>query len=87
MIGAGLKKCMPTTRSGGDAADARAVTDSDEVLVASTHSSSTVPDRVSNSSRLSDTDSGAASITRSQEANPSSESTASRRSCAWSASS
>ena len=41
MSGAGLKKCMPTTRSGPGTAAARSVTDSDEVLVASTHVGST----------------------------------------------
>ncbi len=38
MTGAGLKKCMPTTRSGCVAAAAIAVTGSEEVLVASTQS-------------------------------------------------
>ena len=36
MIGAGLKKCMPTTRSGSAAAPAMAVTGIEEVFVAST---------------------------------------------------
>ena len=39
MTGAGLKKCIPTTRSGRGAAAAIAVTSSEEVLLASTHSS------------------------------------------------
>ena len=39
--GAGLKKCIPTTRSGRLAALAIAVTSSEEVFVASTHSSET----------------------------------------------
>ena len=39
MIGGGLKKCMPTTRSGPGTPAAIAVTLSDEVLVASTQSS------------------------------------------------
>ena len=36
MSGAGLKKCMPTTRSGVDVADAISVTESADVFVAST---------------------------------------------------
>ena len=36
--GAGLKKCMPTTRSGAAVAEAISVTDSAEVFVASTAS-------------------------------------------------
>ena len=45
IIGAGLKKCMPTTRSGLLAPAAIAVTSSDEVFVASTHCSPTISDR------------------------------------------
>ena len=41
MTGAGLKKCMPTTRSGPGTPAAISVTDSDDVLVASTQSSRT----------------------------------------------
>ena len=36
ITGAGLKKCRPTTLSGREVATAISVTDSDEVLVAST---------------------------------------------------
>ena len=43
MIGGGLKKCMPTTRSGPGTPAASAVTLSEEVLVASTQSSRDVP--------------------------------------------
>ena len=42
MSGAGLKKCIPTTRSGLVAPAAIAVTSSDEVFVASTQSSLTI---------------------------------------------
>jgi hypothetical protein len=68
MTGAGLKKCIPTTRCGLDAAEAIAVTGSDEVLVARTQSPPTMAERDSNSSCLTASDSGAASITRSQGA-------------------
>ena len=44
ITGAGLKKCIPTTRRGLLAAVAIAVTSSEEVFVASTHSSSTISD-------------------------------------------
>ena len=44
MSGAGLKKCIPTTRSGRLAAAAIAVTGSDEVFVASTQSPATTSD-------------------------------------------
>ena len=67
--GAGLKKCMPTTRSGPLAPVATAVTSSEEVLVASTQLwSTTSADRRANSSCLSSSRSGAASITSSQGA-------------------
>ena len=69
ITGAGLKKCIPTTRSGRAAALATAVTSSEEVFVASTHSSETIcSDRRANSSRLSSRRSGAASITSSHDA-------------------
>ena len=59
-----MKKCIPTTRSGRCAAVAIAVTSSEEVLLASTQSSETIPlDSFANSSRLSSSRSGAASIT------------------------
>ena len=41
-LGGGLKKCMPTTRSGRGTPAAIAVTLSDEVLVASTQSGATM---------------------------------------------
>ena len=44
ITGAGLKKCMPTTRSGWEAPAAIAVTGREEVLVASTQSSATISD-------------------------------------------
>ena len=68
MTGAGLKKCMPTTRSGPGTPAAISVTLSDEVLVASTQSSRTTSATLPNSSRLSSSDSGAASITMSASA-------------------
>ena len=37
----GLKKCIPTTRSGRRSSDAMSVTESDDVFVASTHSART----------------------------------------------
>ncbi len=86
MRGAGLKKCIPTTRSGARAAEATAVTDSEEVLVASTHSPETISDNRAKSSCLSWSDSGAASITSSQGASSSIEAAA-RRWAAASASS
>ena len=66
--GTGLKKCMPTTRSGRAAAAASAVTGSEDVFVASTASASQISDRRANSSRFSSRSSGAASITSSQRA-------------------
>jgi len=44
ITGAGLKKCMPTTRPGSVAADAIDVTGSEDVFVASTHSGATTAD-------------------------------------------
>ena len=64
--GGGLKKCMPQIRSGRSAPAARAVTESDEVLVASTASGPQAASRPANSSRLSSIRSGAASTTSSQ---------------------
>ena len=43
MSGAGLKKCKPMTRSGRTHPRAKAVTDKDEVFVAKTASSDTMP--------------------------------------------
>ncbi len=65
--GAGLKKCIPTTRSGRLAAPAIAVTSSEEVLDASTHCSETTSlESVPNNWCLSSRRSGAASITSPQ---------------------
>src|SRR5439155_2546581 len=85
MTGAGLKKCIPTTRSGWAAPAAIAVTGSEEVLVASTHCSPTMPDSCPNSSCLSCRRSGAASITSSHGASEPSSSTACKRASAASA--
>jgi hypothetical protein len=68
MTGAGLKKCMPTTRSAPGTPAAISVTLSEEVFVASTQSSRTTSATRPNSSRLSSSDSGAASITTSAPA-------------------
>ena len=70
ITGAGLKKCMPTTRSAPGTPAAISVTDSEEVFVASTQSSRTTSAARVNSSRLSSSDSGAASITMSASARP-----------------
>ena len=86
MSGAGLKKCMPTTRSGRAAPVAIAVTSREEVLVASTASGSRIEERSPNSERLRSRDSGAASITRPQGASSSSEPAGSSRAAAASAS-
>ena len=45
ITGAGLKKCIPTTRPGSWHADAIDVTESDDVFVASRHSWLTTPSR------------------------------------------
>ena len=68
ILAGGLKKCIPTTRSGCGSPEAIAVTLSDEVLVASTQPGSTISARRANSSRLSARSSGAASMTRPQSA-------------------
>ncbi len=70
MTGAGLKKCRPTTRSGWATGAASSVTDSDEVLVASTQPASTTSASAANSSCLSSSRSGAASITTAHGASP-----------------
>ena len=77
ITGAGLKKCMPTTRSGPGTPAAISVTLSDEVLVASTQSSRTTSATLPNSERLSSSDSGAASITMSASASAASSGAAS----------
>ena len=63
MTGAGLKKCRPTTRSGCATGAASSVTESDEVLVASTQPAPTAAASAANSSCLSSSRSGAASMT------------------------
>src|SRR4051794_4122815 len=68
ITGAGLKKCMPTTRSGPRTPAAISVTDSDEVFVASAQSAATASATRESRSRLSSSDSGAASITTSASA-------------------
>ena len=72
IAGGGLKKCMPTIRSGRSASAAIAVTESEEVFVASTVSGPQTASRRANSSRFSSSSSGAASITRSHPARSSS---------------
>ncbi len=66
MTATGLKKCMPTTRSGRRAAEAIAVTGIDEVFVARSASAAHPPSSVSKIERLMASFSGAASMTRSQ---------------------
>ncbi len=61
----GLKKCMPTTRSGWGTSVAIAVTGSEEVLLARIASGPQASASAANSSRFSSRSSGAASITRS----------------------
>ena len=65
ITGAGLKKCIPTTRSGPGTPAAISVTESDEVLVASTQAGSTAAATEPSSSSFSSNRSGAASITSS----------------------
>ncbi len=79
MTGAGLKKCRPTTRPGSAAAGAIAVIGIDDVLEASTARGAT-RDSSANSSRLSSSDSGAASTISSQGASSATVPTPSRRS-------
>ena len=64
----GLKKCMPTTRSGWGTPAAIAVTGSEEVLLARIVSGPQVSASAANSFRFSSRSSGAASTTRSQSA-------------------
>ena len=66
--GAGLKKCMPTTRSGVDVAAAISVTESADVLVASTASGRQMRSSSAKSSCFGARSSTIASITRSQSA-------------------
>ncbi len=80
ITGAGLKKCMPTTRSGQATGAAIAVIGIDEVFEASTHVSATTPASSANSACLSSGSSGAASMTSSHGASSVMSSTASTRS-------
>lgn len=66
--GAGLKKCRPTKRPGERRAPPMAVTDRDEVLVASRQSSATMPSSSRNRSCLTSSRSRTASTTRAQSA-------------------
>jgi len=66
-----LKKWNPVTRSGCARPDAIAVTDSEEVLVASTHVSETTASTSANTCRLTASSSKTASMTKSASANPS----------------
>jgi hypothetical protein len=61
----GLKKCMPTTRSGSGSPAAIAATGSEDVLVARIACGPQALARAANSRRFSSRSSGAASITRS----------------------
>src|SRR5439155_20936734 len=67
----GLKKWKPTTRSGCLSLDAISVTDSEEVLVASTQSSRTTASTSANTCCLTDISSNTASMTKSASANAS----------------
>ena len=67
----GLKKWNPTTRSGCASPAAIAVTDSEEVLVASTQSAGTTASTSANTCRLTASSSKTASMTKSASANPS----------------
>ncbi len=60
----GLKKCMPTTRSGCFSPAAIAVTDSDDVLVARMQRGPTIASRSRSSPRLTSRSSTIASMTR-----------------------
>ncbi len=66
--GAGLKKCMPTTRRGRCVATEISVTDSEEVFVARMASSRTTLSSAAKISRFSSIRSITASTTRSQSA-------------------
>ena len=66
--GAGLKKCMPTTRLGFDVATAISVTGSDEVFVARIASGETTASTLPSSSFLRSSCSGTASTTSWQPA-------------------
>ena len=66
--GAGLKKCMPTTRLGLEVATAISVTGSDEVFVASTASGETIASSRPSTSFFRSRCSGTASMTSWQSA-------------------
>ena len=83
----GLKKCMPQTRSGRSTSAAIAVTESEEVFVASTASGPQAAASRPKTSRFTASDSGAASTTNSQPDRSSSRGAASSRAEAASASS
>ena len=85
--GAGLKKCSPTTRRGFAVATAISVTDSEEVLVASTVSGPTIRSRAAKMSFLSSRCSGTASTTSPQPATASSDVAYRTRACTAAASS
>ena len=85
--GAGLKKCSPTTRRGLAVATAISVTDSEEVLVASTVSGPTMRSRAAKMSFLRSRCSGTASTTRPQPATASSDVAYRTRACTAAASS
>src|SRR5215212_696597 len=82
ITGAGLKKCMPTTRSGPGTPAAISVTESDDVFVASTQSGPAASATRESSSRLSSSDSGAASMTISAPASAASSPAGSSRAAA-----
>ena len=85
--GTGLKKCMPTSRCGWCRPLAMAVTEMDEVLVASTQSADTMPSSCLNRLRLASSFSTMASTTRWAWAALSSAEMAVMRSSAWAATS
>ncbi len=68
MTATGLKKCIPTSRSGRASFEAIAVTDRPEVLVTSRHSSETTCSTSANTACLTFSSSNTASMTRSQSA-------------------
>ena len=67
----GLKKCMPSSRSGCSSPSAIAVTESAEVFVASTHSAGTTSSSSRKTCRLTSSSSKIASIAKSQSSKPS----------------
>ena len=71
MTATGLKKWNPTTRSGCASSAAISVIDSDEVLVARTHSGLTIASTSAQTCFLTDISSKTASMTKSASAKPS----------------